>query len=75
MLQCISEAICSHVLKFKYHFAVGTVSLDHDYYVDKDLGITLYNRASTTSDGDVSWARLETTSFKTGNQVTAITVA
>ena len=63
------------VLKYKYHRAVGTVSVDHEYYVDKDLGISLYQYASTTSDGDTSWAKVETTSFKTGNDVTAISVA
>ena len=63
------------VLKYKYHRAVGTVSIDHEYYVDKDLGISLYQYAATTSDGDTSWAKLETTSFKTGNDVTAIVVA
>ena len=63
------------VLKYKYHRAVGTVSVDHEYYVDKDLGISIYQYAATTSDGDTSWAKLETTSFKTGNEVTAITVA
>ena len=63
------------VLKYKYHRAVGTVSVDHEYYVDKDLGISIYQYAATTSDGDTSWAKLETTSFKTGNDVTAITVA
>ena len=63
------------VLKYKYHRAVGTVSIDHEYYVDKDLGISLYQYAATTSDGDTSWAKLETTSFKTGNDVTAISVA
>ena len=63
------------VLKYKYHRAVGTVSVDHEYYVDKDLGISLYQYAATTSDGDTSWAKLETTSFKTGNEVSAITVA
>ena len=63
------------VLKYKYHRAVGTVSVDHEYYVDKDLGISLYQYAATTSDGDTSWAKLETTSFKTGNDVAAITIA
>lgn len=63
------------VLKYKYHRAVGTVSVDHEYYVDKDLGISLYQYAATTSDGDTTWAKLETTSFKSGNDVTAITVA
>ena len=63
------------VLKYKYHRAVGTVSVDHEYYVDKVLGISIYQYAATTSDGDTSWAKLETTSFKTGNEVTAITVA
>ena len=63
------------VLKYKYHFAVGTTSIDHEYYVDKDLGISLYQYAATTSDGDTSWAKIETTSFKTGNDVTAISVA
>ena len=63
------------VLKYKYHRAAGTVSVDHEYYVDKDLGISLYQYAATTSDGDTSWAKLETTSFKTGNEVSAITVA
>ena len=63
------------VLKYKYHRAVGTVSVDHEYYVDKDLGISLYQYAATTSDGDTSWAKIETTSFKTGNDVTAISVA
>ena len=63
------------VLKYKYHRAVGTVSVDHEYYVDKDLGISLYQYGATTSDGDTSWAKLETTSFKTGNDVAAITIA
>ena len=63
------------VLKYKYHRAVGTVSVDHEYYVDKDLGISLYQYAATTSDGDTSWAKLETTSFKTGNDVSPITIA
>ncbi len=63
------------VLKYKYHRAVATVSVDHEYYVDKDLGISIYQYAATTSDGDTSWAKLETTSFKTGNDVAAITIA
>ena len=63
------------VLKYKYHRAVATVSIDHEYYVDKELGICIYQYAATTSDGDTSWAKLETTSFKTGNDVAAITVA
>ena len=29
------------VLKYKYHRAVGTVSVDHEYYVDKDVGMPL----------------------------------
>lgn len=63
------------VLKYKYHRAVATVSIDHEYYVDKELGICIYQYAATTSDGDTSWAKLETTSFKTGNDVAAITIA
>ncbi len=63
------------VLKYKYHRAVATVSIDHEYYVDKELGICIYQYAATTSDGDTSWAKLETTSFKTGNDVPAITIA
>ena len=63
------------VLKYKYHRAIGTYSADHEYYVDKDLGITIYNSLTTTSDGETSWAKVETTSFKTGSAVTAITVA
>ena len=63
------------VLKYKYHRAVATVSIDHEYYVDKELGICIYQYAATTSDGDTSWAKLETASFKTGNDVAAITVA
>ena len=63
------------VLKYKYHIAVGTVTIDHEYYVDKDLDISLYQYASTTSDGDTAWAKIETTSFKSGNDVAAITIA
>ena len=63
------------VLKYKYHRAVATVSIDHEYYVDKELGICIYQYAATTSDGDTSWAKLETTSFKTGNDVSPITIA
>ena len=64
-----------NVLKFKYHRAVGTVSVDHEYFVDKDLGISIYQYAETKNDSDVSWAKLETTSFKTGNDVEAIVVS
>ena len=63
------------VLKYKYQFSIGTVSIEHDYYVDEELGISLYQYAATTSDGETSWAKLETTSFKSGNDVTAIVVA
>ena len=63
------------VLKFKYERTVASVSVKHDYYVDKDLGISLYQYAETTSDGEKDWAKLETTSFKTGNDVTQITIA
>ena len=63
------------VLKFKYHRAVGTVSVDHEYYVDKDLGISIYQYAETRNGSEVSWAKLETTSFKTGNDVEAIVVS
>lgn len=64
-----------YVLKFKYERTVASVSVKHDYYVDKDLGISLYQYAETTSDGEKDWAKLETTSFKTGNDVTQITIA
>lgn len=63
------------VLKFKYSRTVATYSAKHDYYVDKDLGITLYEYAESTSDGETDWVKFETTSFKSGNDVTAITVA
>ena len=63
------------VLKFKYERTVASVSVKHDYYVDKNLGISLYQYAETTSDGEKDWAKLETTSFKTGNDVTQITIA
>lgn len=63
------------VLKYKYHRAVATVSIDHEYYIDKDLGISLYQYAGTTNEDGTSWAKIETTSFKTGNDVTAISVA
>lgn len=63
------------VLKFKYHRAVGTVSVDHEYFVDKDLGISIYQYAETRNGSEVSWAKLETTSFKTGNDVEAIVVS
>lgn len=63
------------VMKFKYSRSVATVSVKHDYYVDKDLGISLYQYAETTSDGEKDWAKLETTSFKTGNDVTQIAIA
>ena len=64
-----------NVLKYKYERSVATVSVKHEYYVDKDLGITLYQYAETVSDGQKDWAKVETVSFKTGNDVTAITVA
>ena len=64
-----------NVLKYKYHRAVATVSVDNEYYVDQELGITIYQYAATTSDGEISWAKIETTSFKTGNDVTAISIA
>jgi len=63
------------VLKFKYHFTYSTVTLDHEYYLDKDLGITIYNYISTTSDGETDWSKFETLSFKTGDDVTAITIS
>ena len=63
------------VLKYKYHRSVATVSVNHEYYIDKDLGINLYQYASTTNLEGTTWAKIETTSFKTGNEVTAITVA
>lgn len=63
------------VLKFKYHRAVGTVSVDHEYFVDKDLGISIYQYAETRNGSEVAWAKLETTSFKTGNDVEAIVVS
>ena len=63
------------VLKFKYERTVASVSVKHDYYVDKDLGISLYQYAETTNESEKDWAKLETTSFKTGNDVTPITVA
>ena len=63
------------ILKFKYHRAVATVSINHEYYVEKDLGITIYNYADTTTSDGTSWAKLETTSFKTGSQVVAPVVA
>lgn len=63
------------VLKFKYERIVGLVSVKHDYYVDKDLGISLYQYAETTNESEKDWAKLETTSFKSGNDVTPITIA
>ena len=63
------------VLKFKYERTVGLVSVKHDYYVDKDLGISLYQYAETTNESEKDWAKLETTSFKSGNDVTPITIA
>ena len=63
------------VLKFKYERTVASVSVKHDYYVDKDLGISLYQYAETTNESGKDWAKLETTSFKSGNDVTAITIA
>ncbi|MBQ9266450.1 MAG: hypothetical protein IJ186_05275 [Bacilli bacterium] len=63
------------VLKFKYERTVGWVSVKHDYYVDKDLGISLYQYAETTNESEKDWAKLETTSFKSGNDVTPITIA
>ena len=63
------------VLKFKYERTVGPVSVKHDYYVDKDLGISLYQYAVTTNESEKDWAKLETTSFKSGNDVTPITIA
>ena len=63
------------VLKFKYERSVGPVSVKHDYYVDKDLGISLYQYAETTNESEKDWAKLETTSFKSGNDVTPITIA
>lgn len=63
------------VLKFKYERTVATVSVKHDYYVDKDLGISLYQYAETTNESEKDWAKLETTSFKSGNDVTPITIA
>lgn len=64
-----------NTMKFKYSRSVATVSIKHDYYVDSELGISLYEYAETSSDGEKEWAKLETTSFKTGNGVTPITVA
>ena len=65
-----------NVLKYKYELIVSAViGVKHEYYVDKDLGISLYQYAETTSDGQKEWAKLETTSFKSGNDVTAITIA
>lgn len=63
------------VLKYKYAISVATVSVLHEYYVDEDLGLTLYHYAETVSDGEKSWAKIETTSFKTGNDVTPIAVS
>ena len=63
------------VLKYKYHRAIATYSADHEFYVDEDLGITIYNSVTATSDGETSWVKMETTSFKTGSAVSAITVA
>lgn len=63
------------VLKFKYERTVGWVSVKHDYYVDKDLGISLYQYAETTNESEKDWAKLETTSFKSGDDVTPITIA
>lgn len=63
------------VLKFKYERTVASVSVKHDYYVDKDLGISLYQYAETTNESEKDWAKLETTSFKSGNDVTPITIA
>ena len=63
------------VLKYKYHRAVATVSVDHEYYIDKDLGINLYEYGATTRDGATEWAKLETTSFKTGNDVQVISIS
>ena len=62
------------VLKFKYERTVASVSVKHDYYVDKDLGISLYQYAETTNESEKEWAKLETTSFKSGNDVTPITI-
>lgn len=62
------------VLKFKYERTVASVSVKHDYYVDKDLGISLYQYAETTNESEKDWAKLETTSFKSGNDVTPITI-
>ena len=64
-----------NTMKFKYSRSVATVSIRHDYYVDAELGISLYEYAETSSDGEKEWAKLETTSFKSGNDVTPITVA
>lgn len=64
-----------NAMKFKYARTVATVSVKHEYYVDADLGISLYQYAETVSGSDKDWAKLETTSFKTGNDVTPITVA
>ena len=63
------------VLKFKYERTVASVSVKHNYYVDKDLGISLYQYAETTNESEKDWAKLETTSFKSGNDVTPITIA
>ena len=63
------------VLKFKYERRVASVSVKHDYYVDKDLGISLYQYAETTNESEKDWAKLETTSFKSGSDVTPITIA
>ena len=64
-----------NVLKYKYYKAVATVSVLHEYYIDEELGIGLYQYAETVSDGEKNWAKIETTSFKTGNDVTPIVVA
>ena len=51
------------VMKFEYHARVSVVSLDHEYYVDKDLGIDLYNYAANSNSEETEWAKIETTSF------------
>ena len=63
------------VLKYKYSRSVATVSVQQEYYIDKDLGISLYQYAETSDSSDSNWAKLETISFKSGNDVTAITIA
>ena len=63
-----------NVYKFKYERKIATYSTSHEYYVDKELGITLYDKATSSSDGDISSVSIEVTSFKTGSQVADPTI-